>query len=106
MTEPRIALQQQIAEVRREIALRRAVYPRRIARHEMRQGEADLAMARIEAVLATLTWLQTHEHELRRFLAMAPADRAVVMTHGPLVTQMALQVARREANAKAGGPVR
>jgi hypothetical protein len=52
------SLQAQIAEVEREIDMRRRVYPSWIARGKMRQGEADLHISRMEDVLATLLALQ------------------------------------------------
>ena len=48
----------QIQEVEREIRMRREVYPRRVHRHTMRQGEADEHIARMESVLQTLQQLQ------------------------------------------------
>ena len=67
--EGKITIVGQIAEVRREIALRKNVYPRRIAKSEMRQAEADLCMRRIEAVLATLMFCQEHEADFRAYIA-------------------------------------
>ncbi len=61
MPERKTTLDQQLAEVKREIALRRNVYPGFVARKKMRQGEADEHLARMEAVLQTLEWLQTNE---------------------------------------------
>lgn len=56
--KPRIPLPQQIAEVGREIGLRRSVYPTFIARGKMTQEEADEHLARMEAAYATLIWLR------------------------------------------------
>ena len=67
--ETKITIVGQIAEVRREIALRKNVYPRRVAKGDMRQGEADLCLRRIEAVLATLMFCQEHEAEFRIYIA-------------------------------------
>lgn len=58
MTPPRITLDQQIAEVGREIGLRRQVYPGFIARGKLSKEEADGHLARMEAVYATLKWLK------------------------------------------------
>lgn len=65
----RVDLAGQIAEVRRELALRRSVYPRLVGSGKMRQGEADLSLRRMEAVLATLQWLETHQRDIRVLLA-------------------------------------
>lgn len=59
-----------------------------------------------EAVRATLAWLQHHEAEIRAFLRLPPETRAAVVDHGETVAQLAVEIARREAIAKAGGPVR
>ena len=58
----------QIAEVKREIALRASVYPRLIATSKMRPGEAELCTRRMEAVLATLFFCQENEAEIRAFI--------------------------------------
>lgn len=65
----KVALAGQIAEVQREIALRRNVYPNRVRDGKMRQSEADLCMRRIEAVLATLMFCQANEADIRAFIA-------------------------------------
>lgn len=56
----RVSLQQQIDEVRREIAMRERVYPGQVTRGKMRQSEAAFALDRMRAVLRTLEFLQTH----------------------------------------------
>jgi hypothetical protein len=65
----KVAIAGQIAEVQREIALRRNVYPRRVDERKMREAEAELCMRRIEAVLATLMFCQDHEADIRAFIA-------------------------------------
>lgn len=55
---------------------------------------------------ATLAWLIEHEAEIRAFLALAPEARAAVLSHGPIVADLAQELAKREAIAKAGGPRR
>jgi hypothetical protein len=64
-----ISLDKQIAEVKREIALRKSVYPGLIMRRRMRQGEADEHIARMEAVQRTLEWLAEHEDEIKAALS-------------------------------------
>ena len=49
-----ITIDQQLACIRREIALRKNVYRRRVARDDMRQSEADHEIAAMTAVLATV----------------------------------------------------
>ena len=65
----KISITGQIAEVQRELALRRNVFPPRVAAGKMRQGEADLCMRRMEAVLATLMFCQEHEANIRAYIA-------------------------------------
>lgn len=54
----KVTLAQQIAEVGREIGLRRNVYPQFVARGKFTQSEADEHIRRMEAALATLKWLE------------------------------------------------
>ena len=62
----KIPLTQQIASVRREIDMRRKVYPGLISRSKMRQSEADLELWSMEAALRTLEWLERNREALRR----------------------------------------
>ena len=52
------SLADQIAEVKREIAMRERVYPRFIAAGKLTQAKADFALAAMRAVLDTLTALK------------------------------------------------
>lgn len=63
-----IPIAQQIAELRRELAMRSQVYPGLIAKKKMRQGEADLHVARMSAALRSLEWLQEHEGEIKAMM--------------------------------------
>lgn len=60
-----VPLTDQIAEVERELALRSRVYPGLVAKKKMRQGEADEHTRRMQAVLATLRWLQKNEASIK-----------------------------------------
>jgi hypothetical protein len=51
------SLKAQIAEVEREITLRRQVYPRQVSRGNMKQAQADIHLARMLDVLDTLKQL-------------------------------------------------
>lgn len=53
-----ISYQEQQAAVAREIALRRNVYKKRVANHQMTQAQADLEIARMEAVMTSLKLLE------------------------------------------------
>lgn len=66
----KVSLTAQIGEVKREIALRRSVYPGLVSRGKMRQAEADLHIAYMTAVLDTLEWLRLHEPAIREALAV------------------------------------
>lgn len=65
----KIALAAQIEELEREARLRPGVYARMVQRRELRQGEAEERMARLEGAIATLKWCQEHEHEIRAWSA-------------------------------------
>lgn len=59
---------EQIAEVRREIALRKGVYPRQVSAGKMKQKDADYHLSCIESVLKTLQCVQANEAEFRALL--------------------------------------
>jgi hypothetical protein len=61
----KIPLEHQIEEVERELALRTAVYPRLVAKGEMRGAVADDQVARLAAVVATLRWLARNEAKIK-----------------------------------------
>ena len=52
-----IELREQIAELRRELALRAQVYPKFVASGRLRQRQADEQVARMTAALETLVRL-------------------------------------------------
>ena len=58
----------QIAEVEREIALRKNVYPGFVSRGKMRQAEADLHIAQMASVLETLRWCRDNEQDIREIM--------------------------------------
>jgi hypothetical protein len=53
-----ITLDDEIAAVRREIAMRERVYPRQVSAGRLRQTAADRELALMRAVLATLLTLR------------------------------------------------
>lgn len=65
VTKQKISLRAQIEEVEYELGMRRKVYPGLVRRGKVRQGEADLHVERLEAVLKTLQWLQANETRVR-----------------------------------------
>ncbi len=69
-----IPISEQIAEVKRELALRERVYPSFIARGKMDQPEADKHMERMTAALHTLLWVEKNATVIRA--AVPPARTA------------------------------
>lgn len=54
-------LDEQIAEVERELEMRRRLYPLRVSEKKMGQQRADLQLGRMEAVLKTLRTMRKLE---------------------------------------------
>jgi len=61
----KVSLRSQIAEVDRELAQRKQVYPRLVATQKMRQSIAELQTAHLQAVRDTLAWLQENEAAIK-----------------------------------------
>ena len=64
----KFSLDQQIDEVKRELAQRAEVYPRLVGQHKMRESIATFRTDRLKAVLRTLEWLRLHEVKIKSFL--------------------------------------
>lgn len=77
------SLEAQIEEVTRELALRGTVFPHLVRTGKMRQSIADMHVARMESVLATLVFLIEHRDEFIAFLKTkkAPEQSAPVPSH-------------------------
>lgn len=56
-----VSLDQQIASVRRELAMRQRVYPKWVKDGRMKQDAADKEMAAMQAVHDTLTAVQIEQ---------------------------------------------
>lgn len=69
MMAGKISIIGQIAEIDREIAMRKQVYPRQVHEGKMRKEEADMLMDRIRAVRETLVFCQSHEAGIRAYIA-------------------------------------
>ena len=65
----KISIIGQISEIEREIGLRQQSYSKLVREGRMRQEEADMLMARIRAVLATLHFCREHEADIRAYMA-------------------------------------
>jgi hypothetical protein len=63
-----VSLAQQIEEVEYELKQRANVYANIARRVPHRQSELDFHVARLQAVLATLRWLETHNDEIRAWV--------------------------------------
>lgn len=61
----KFSLDSQIAEVRREIDMRKRVYPGWVQGRRLSQGKADMQMDLMYSVLATLEWLKNNEAAVR-----------------------------------------
>lgn len=80
-----VTLNQQISEVRREIALRQHVYPKRVLAKFMSQVQADYHLSAMEAVLQTLECLAMADQGQLGFW-MSDAE-AVRNSHKPQNTE-------------------
>lgn len=68
----------QIQEVDRELVLRRRVYPNLVRKGEMRESVSALHIERLEAVRATLEWLQLNEVRIKQALGADTAGGEIV----------------------------
>ncbi len=65
----KLSLAGQIEEVDRELVERRRVYPRLVATRKLRESQGQYQIQRLEAVRATLLWLQANEPLIKQRLA-------------------------------------
>jgi hypothetical protein len=77
-----MTLDQQIAELKREIALRKNVYPKWVAAGKMRQAEMDHHMGAMTAALHTAMAVKRlratmHDHRLTDLVTIVPDKVAV-----------------------------
>lgn len=108
MTEPaqKISLNQMVEEMSGTIRTTTRNGQEQIRKGKLRQAELDFHLRRQEAIWHVLTFFRDNEDVLRGFMRMAPGDRVFIVSHGPLVVDLARQLAAKEEIAKAGGPVR
>ena len=64
-----IGIVSQIAEAERELALRHNVYRKQLDAKTITQEQANLLIGRMEAIIKTLRFVQTHEAGFREFIA-------------------------------------
>jgi len=65
MSKPKIPLSEQIAEVGREVGLRRKVYPRLIGKGLLARADAEHHLARMRAALGSLRRLAGNATRIR-----------------------------------------
>lgn len=80
----KFSLASQIAEVKRELGQRAEVYPRLVSSRGMREAEASMKIALMEAVKRTLEWLQANEARIK-----APPGAAELDLRGLLAQALA-----------------
>lgn len=59
-----IPLKDQIAEVGKELGMRKGVYAKWVASGRMAQEDSDRQIARMDAVYKTLKWLESHREKV------------------------------------------
>lgn len=106
MTGPRISLAEQIESVRFAETRQRALNDGKAIK-ELRGvqfGKRDIE--RLNAAARSLEALKEYADEMRAFLKLPAEAREAVLRHGETMAQMCIELAKREAIAKAGGPAR
>lgn len=106
MTPPAIPLVQQIEEVRFAIVRQRSLMTGAKIRELRKSTMAEHGLACLEMAARSLETLAINADEIRAFLKLPAEARQAVLLHGEIMAQMCLDLARKEAIAKAGGPVR
>lgn len=74
-TAKKISLNQQIEEVRYELEQRAKVYPRIASSEPRRRAELEYHVARMEAALQSLLWLEQHRDQVIAWLDERKADK-------------------------------
>lgn len=106
MNGPTIPLVQQIEEVRFAISRQQSMMMGAAIRELRPPTIAERGCARLESAARSLETLAINADEIRAFLKLPAEARQAVLCHGETMAQMCLELAKKEAIAKAGGPVR
>lgn len=106
MTAPAIPLVQQIEEVKFAVVRQRSLLTGAKIRELRKPAIAEHGLQKLETAVRTLETLAINADEIRAFLKLPAEARHAVLKHGETMAQMCLELAKREAIAKAGGPVR
>ncbi|MFA6966095.1 hypothetical protein [Bosea sp. (in: a-proteobacteria)] len=101
-----IALSHQIEQVRFAETRQRTFCQGGTVRDLRRQAERDFSLQALNAAARSLEVLKEHQDEVRAFLRLSTEAREAVLRHGNTMAEICLELAKREAIADAGGPVR
>ena len=106
MTAPAIPLVQQIEEVKFAVVRQRSLMSGAKIRELRKPAIAEHGLQKLETAVRSLETLAVNADEIRAFLKLPAEAREAVLRHGETMAQMCLELAKKEAIAKAGGPVR
>lgn len=106
MTAPAIPLPLQIDAVRFAETRQRAMLDGKAIRELRGEQFGRRDLERLNAAARSLETLHKNADEIRAFLKLPAEARDAVLRHGAAMAQMCLALAKREAIAAAGGPVR
>lgn len=106
MTAPAIPLVQQIEEVKLAVVRQQSMLKKATIRELRPPAIAEHGLARLETAVRTLETLAINADEIRAFLKLPESARLAVLRHGETMAQMCLELASKEAIAKAGGTAR
>lgn len=68
MTGIKVPIAAQVAEVGREVGLRKNVYPSMVFTGKMTEAQSHERQMNMEAAYRTLKWVQAHEADLKLFM--------------------------------------
>ncbi|MBN9471690.1 MAG: hypothetical protein ABS35_19670 [Kaistia sp. SCN 65-12] len=106
MTAPKVSLAEQIEAVRFAETRQRSLADGRTIKELRARQFAQRDLEALNAAARSLTVLKDDAEQIRAFLKLPAEAREAVLRHGETMGQTCLEAAKREAIAKAGGPVR
>ena len=106
MTSTTIPLPLQIDAVRLAETRQRALLGGKSIKELLGEQFGQRDLERLNAAACSLETLHKNADEIRAFLKLLAEAREAVLRHGATMAQMCLALAKREAIAAAGGPVR
>lgn len=87
-SEARISLRQQVEAVRFAETRQRTLMGGGTVRDQRPHRETEYDLKRLNAAARTLEWLQQHEDEIRKLLAIPPERRALLWDHMHAVAEL------------------